>query len=152
MIVQARAAAPADIDDLVHMAELMYAVMGITPRQGWRAAARAEVARRLGKDVVGFVVDDGHGRVVSSGIGVVAARMPSPTMPSTRFGYIQWVATEPAWQRRGCARAVLAALVDWFRTHGVVGVELHATADGEPLYRSLGFGNEDHPGLRLSFH
>ena len=152
MIVKVREAAPADVDGLVHMAELMYAAMGITARHGWREAAREEVARRLGHDVVGFVVDDGHGRVVSSGIGVLTSRMPSPTMPSTQYGYVQWVATEPAWRRRGCARAVLSALLDWFRSQGVVGVELHATADGEPLYRSLGFGNDGCPGLRLSFH
>ena len=43
----------------------------------------------------------------------------------------------------------MAALVDWYRRHGVGVVELHATADGESLYRSMGFDEGPNPALRL---
>jgi ribosomal protein S18 acetylase RimI-like enzyme len=149
MIVEAREAELDDADDLVRMAEVMFAGMGIVPPDGWRAAAGDEIRRRLGHDTVGFVVEDDTGTVISSGIGVLTTRMPSVRNLSTRVGYVQWVATDPEHRHRGCARAVMTALVAWFRAQGAAGVELYATNDGEPLYRSLGFGVGQSPGLRL---
>jgi hypothetical protein len=46
------------------------------------------------------------------------------------------------------ARAVMVALLQWFDQRRVPVVELHATPDGEPLYRSLGFGEEGGVALR----
>jgi GNAT superfamily N-acetyltransferase len=57
--------------------------------------------------------------------------------------------TDPAYRRRGLGRAVLAALLDWLWAHGVTLVELHATKDGDPLYRSFGFKDPAQPQLRL---
>lgn len=149
MTLSVREATGADTGALVRIAELMYSEMGIETHPAWRAEAISELESRLGKDVVGFLVDDGAGRIVSAGIGLVTHRMPSPDDLAGRFGYIQWVATVPEWRGRGCARAVVSALVEWFRVTRVPSVELHATRAGEPLYRSLGFDNQDRPGLRL---
>jgi GNAT superfamily N-acetyltransferase len=151
--VQTRPAVPEDASELVRMAELMYESMGLPVDDAWRATAVEQTRARLGRDVMGFVVersDDGTapGRIVASGIGVTPVRMPGPTNLSGRFGYIQWVATEPDMRHRGYARAVLSALLAWFDAAGVTTVELHATPLGEPLYRSLGFENDDNPGLR----
>ena len=65
-----------------------------------------------------------------------------------RSGYVQWVATEPELRRRGAGRAVMRALLAWYGAAGVTVVELHATSDGEPLYRSLGFDDDGPPALR----
>ncbi|MBN1170852.1 MAG: GNAT family N-acetyltransferase [Micromonosporaceae bacterium] len=81
-------------------------------------------------------------------MGVVYTRLPGPRNLDSRVGYIQWVATDPAWRGRGYARAVLNSLLEWFRGEGVNQCELHATPAGRPLYESLGFGIGDHPGLR----
>jgi ribosomal protein S18 acetylase RimI-like enzyme len=66
-----------------------------------------------------------------------------------RYGYVQWVATDPEFRRRGHSRAVMVALLDWFRVNGVALVDLRATTDAEILYRSLGFTDVDTPTLRL---
>lgn len=41
--------------------------------------------------------------------------------------------------RRGHSRATVTALLGWLRGTGIRIVDLHATPDAEPLYRSLGF-------------
>ena len=81
--------------------------------------------------------------------GTVAHRLPGPRNRGGRAGYVQYVCTEAKHRGRGLGRAVMEALVDWYRANGVGVVELHATADGEPLYRSMGFDEGDNPALRL---
>lgn len=140
-----------DVDEVVRLAELMYGSMGMDASgEDWRRTAIEHVRRRLGDDVAVFVIDAPTcpGRLAATGAGSIATRLPSPVNPSARVGYMQWVVTEPAWRRRGFARAIAAALVDWFADRGVPSVELHATRDGEGLYRTLGFQPGPNPGLR----
>ena len=66
-----------------------------------------------------------------------------------RNGYVQWVATDPEFRRRGHSRAVMEALLDWFRAQNVALVDLPATQVAEPLYRDLGFTELETPSLRL---
>lgn len=49
------------------------------------------------------------------------------------------VYTEPAFRRRGLARALMLDLLDWARSSGLESLVLHATPDGRPLYEALGF-------------
>ncbi|HMK99751.1 MAG TPA: GNAT family N-acetyltransferase [Acidimicrobiales bacterium] len=107
----------------------------------WRRAARDVVQRLPGDEVAVFVADhpDRPGTLVSCGAGVVVPRLPNPWHPHGRAGYVQWMSTEPEFRRRGYGRAVLQAVLAWFDQGGVDNVELHATEQGEPLYRSEGF-------------
>ena len=47
--------------------------------------------------------------------------------------------TDPAHRRRGLARRVLEAILDWCRANGVRRICLHASPDGRALYEQLGF-------------
>jgi GNAT superfamily N-acetyltransferase len=141
-----------DADEVIRLAALMYEAMGIDASgTTWRLMAADQLRRRLGDGVMVLVVDDPTcpGRLASTGAGSIATRLPGPGNPSARVGYIQWVSTEPAWRRHGLARAITVALIDWFAEQQVPSVELHATLDGEPLYRALGFDQGMNPGLRL---
>lgn len=136
----ARPAKAQDIPEVVRLAQLMYASMGQRCDATWRAAATAACTARLGRDLAVFVVDGPEpGLLAASGAGTIAARLPSPTNPAGRVGYVQWICTDPGSRFRGHARAVLRGLLEWYEQAGVPVVELHATAAGEPLYRSLGF-------------
>lgn len=107
----------------------------------WRRAT-SEVVAGLPSDTEAlFVVDHPRrpGALVSCGAGIVVARLPSPWHPEGRTGYLQWMSTEPAFRRQGLARGVLRALLGWFDARGIDNIELHATAEGAPLYRSEGF-------------
>jgi GNAT superfamily N-acetyltransferase len=131
----------------------MYASMGLDASgPEWREHATKLLAERLdGDEVAVFVVDDPGrpDRLAACGGVAVIQRLPGPTTPTGRWGYVQWMVTEPSFRRRGLARAVFAAILAWLGERGVTNVELHATASGEPLYRSFGFAEPFSPELRL---
>ncbi len=107
---------------------------------GWISAATAYISEGLaGGSLFGTVVEDDDGRLVSCGLIEFKRRVPSPWNPSGTYGYVSSMSTDPDWRRRGCARAVLDELLREARRRGVQRVELHATPDGAPLYRAVGF-------------
>ena len=61
-----------------------------------------------------------------------------------RRGNILNVYTEPEFRRRGLARRLIEAALDWCKGNEIDFVILHASADGRALYESQGFqpGNE----------
>jgi GNAT superfamily N-acetyltransferase len=151
--VQPRPATPADTPELLRLAATMYESMGIDASDSeWRESATKLVAQRLGGDELGiFVVDDPErpGGIASCGGAIVIQRLPGPDRPTGKWGYVQWMVTDPAYRRRGLARAVFTEILAWLSARGVANVELHATESGEPLYRSFGFTDPSTPELRL---
>jgi GNAT superfamily N-acetyltransferase len=141
-----------DAGEVVRLAGVMYRSMGLDAADPfWLHAATVALETRLGGDVAVFVVDDPchAGRLAASGAGSIARRLPGPRNPAALVGYIQWVATDERWRRSGFSRAILQALLAWYETNQVRTIELHATAIGERLYRSLGFEEGPNPALRL---
>jgi GNAT superfamily N-acetyltransferase len=49
------------------------------------------------------------------------------------------MSTDPAFRRRGYARDVFSALMEWFTSLGIARVDLRATEDGRALYEQFGF-------------
>jgi ribosomal protein S18 acetylase RimI-like enzyme len=144
-----RVATESDTDEVVRLAGLMYTSMGLDPDDQWRAVATAAFRSRLNHDVRVVVVDSpGGDGLAAAGAGVVSTRLPSPTNQAGRVGYVQWISTDPRSRRMGLARQVTQALLDWFAEQDIRIVELHSTADGEHLYRSLGFGQDGGIPLR----
>ena len=146
-----RAATLDDTPEVIRLAGLMYAAMGMDASgHAWREAAGQALATRLGRDAAVFVADSpATGRPAAAGAGTIARRLPGPANPGARVGYIQWVSTDPRWRRHGLARRITTALLEWFAGRDVRSVELHATGNAESLYRSLGFGPGPNPGLRI---
>ena len=140
-----RSAGSDDAGEVARLAELMYRSLGLTLDDDvwarWRASAVQAVSERLGAELTVVVVEDpgAPGHLVACGAGAISQRLPSPTHVSSRVGYIQWMSTEPDFRRRGLGRAVLRFLLGWFESEGVDNVELHASPQGDPLYRDEGF-------------
>lgn len=88
----------------------------------------------------GSVVDrpDGPG-LAACAVGWLNPHLMTPRDPTARRGYIANTCTDVGYRSRGYGRATITSLLDWMRSSGVRVVDLHATQDGEPLYRSLGF-------------
>ena len=146
----ARPARLSDLDEVLRLASVMYAAMGMETDDDWWRTAAEELRTRLGRDVAVYVVDspDRRGELAASGAGLIARRLPGPANPGALVGYVQWVATDPQWRRNGFAGTVLTSLLSWFESRDVLTVELHATEDGEELYRSLGFDDDGPAALR----
>jgi GNAT superfamily N-acetyltransferase len=121
----------------------MFRDMGILPA-GDAAPLEAASARYLAPaiaaaDYRGWLVEVDDAVVAGAG-AVVRPLLPRPGYPDGgREAYVLNVYTEPAHRRRGLARALMDAIVDWSRGEGIARVALHASDDGRPLYASLGF-------------
>ncbi len=64
---------------------------------------------------------------------------PVPTDASARRADVLNVYTEREYRRRGLARRLTTAILDWCRDNGIRTVILHASDTGRALYESLGF-------------
>jgi len=87
------------------------------------------------------IAEDGG---VAAGAGLWLMDWPPMVGSGSRRGNILNVYTRPEFRRQGLARRLTETAVDWCRAHGVRTVILHASDEGRPLYRALGFesGNE----------
>jgi GNAT superfamily N-acetyltransferase len=149
--MEVRAADAADAGEVVRLARLMFESMGLDASGAeWQREGERHVRERLGRDLAVFVAEHPAvpGRLVASAAGTIAVRLPGPRNLLGRAGYVQWVSTEPDFRGLGLGRALMEALLSWYKTNGVGNVELHATPNGEPLYRSLGFDENGARALR----
>lgn len=144
MGIAVRQAVLADAAELTRLREVMITSQGPMLDTSWRLrcteAFRAALADPDGP-LQAFVTDapDEPGVLAASSVGVIQQRLPGPSNPSGMTGYILSVATDPRFRRQGHARAVVTATLEWLRGCGIPRVDLHASDDGEQLYRELGF-------------
>ncbi len=150
--MEARPAGPDDTTEVIRLARMMFDALGI---EGGNAMWEEQAAVRFRQGLedgtaAAFVVasPDAPGTLLASAAVSITPRLPTPRGDG-RTAYVQWVATEPAWRRRGLAGRVMAELIAWVRAQGVGFVDLHASDDGIHLYTELGFRPSPHPELRL---
>ncbi len=148
-MIDVRAATAADAEELVRLRAVLFDD-GAPGR--WRAQALEDFRTGVGSGTLtAFVVDaDEPGRLAASVVGVVEHRVASPANPSGRLGYVFGVATDPAYRRRGFSRACMERLLAWYKRQKITRVDLMASAEGEPLYASLGFVRRTDPAMRLT--
>ncbi len=82
---------------------------------------------------------DGWWLALQDGVpaGIVGATVYGP------FAYVGLMAVHPDFQRRGIARRLMDHLLAEVDVHGIPAIVLDASTVGEPLYRSLGFVEDD---------
>ncbi|MCU1375644.1 MAG: acetyltransferase [Actinomycetia bacterium] len=141
-----------DLPELIRLREVMWTSMGMPlAEDGWREQFADVVGGwlRAGAAVAVVVEDpDAPGRLVACGIGSIDQHLPGSSNPTGRYGYIANMVTEEAYRGRGLAGQVLRQLLEWFQAQGVRTVDLHASAQGEPIYRAAGFTENGQPALR----
>ena len=106
----------------------------------------------LDYDLLAFVArDEDSGHIVCCAWLLLVTKPPSPRFPHGQTGTLFNVYTVPEHRRRGLARQVMLRLLDAARALKLDVVELHATEDGYPLYRSLGFEDDSstHVAMRM---
>ena len=150
----ARRATAVDAGELVRLRAVMFSGVGMRIEDDdWREASRRILVKRLSEPaptMAAFVVDRPAGDGLAACVlGTIEERLASPGSPDGRSGYVFSVATDPDLRRRGYGRLCLTALLDWFRAAGLSRVDLRASPDGTPLYKSLGFELTRDPAMRL---
>ncbi|MFC7243878.1 GNAT family N-acetyltransferase [Catellatospora aurea] len=155
-MIETRRAVTADAAELVRLRAVMLGAMAGRPVEPgpWQQEAVALLRSRLEEPepvMAAYVVDvPGGAGLAACAVGAIELRLGGPGNPSGRTGYVYNVVTDEAYRRRGFSRACMEALLGWFAERGVSTVDLRATADGEPLYRALGFAPVSHTALRLA--
>lgn len=145
----------ADIDELIELrlAYLTDDFGALTPLQ--RDSLPTELApylqEHLDRDLFAFVARDEGGRIACCAWLLMVPKPPSPRFPHGRTGVLFNVYTRPERRRQGLAKRVMRTLLDEARSQSLDVVELHATDDGYPLYRQLGFDDDSstHRPMRM---
>lgn len=105
----------------------------------------------LQNDLIAFVAREEEGPIVSCAWLLLVSKPPSPRFPHGRTGVLFNVYTAPTHRRRGIARSVMGTLIEDAYRRQLDVLELHATEDGYPLYRVLGFSDDSttHKAMRM---
>jgi len=86
-----------------------------------------------------WLVETAAGEVAAGGGISVLPWPPGPRYMGDTLAFVYNVYTEPAHRRRGVARLLMDQIHDWCRAAGIKSVALNASADGLPLYESMGY-------------
>jgi GNAT superfamily N-acetyltransferase len=109
----------------------------------WLARALADGSYRH------WLALDASGRVAGGG-GVLIGPWPAnPKDPCTERAVILNVYTEPEFRKQGIARQIMLTILNWTKERGLRAVNLHASAEGRPLYEKLGFEATNEMRLRF---
>ncbi len=95
----------------------------------------------LGRDLFAYVIRDAQ-TIVSCAFLLIVEKPMSPSFINGRTGTVLNVYTCPARRRRGYARKIMEELLSDAKRMDISVIELKATEDGYPLYRSLGFADD----------
>jgi ribosomal protein S18 acetylase RimI-like enzyme len=137
-----------DVGELIRLRALLFETIGVgAAAEGWRESLAAVLADQLASEVVRILVVDGTGGLAACGIGTIEQRLPNPRLVNGRLGHVFGVVTDPRYRRRGHSRAIMTGLLGWFGEREVARVDLHASREGEPLYRALGFVDRNEPAM-----
>jgi GNAT superfamily N-acetyltransferase len=95
-------------------------------------------------------IAEGLNRQIVGGGGIVVADWPG--YPGENHAARAWILnmyTEPGARRRGVAKRLMEAMIEWCRIKGFRAVSLHASSAGRPLYETMGFQPTNEMTLKL---
>jgi GNAT superfamily N-acetyltransferase len=138
-----REASPVDLPVLMAQRRGMWEAMGCSDTavlgEMEKSSAVWTGCRMQSGEYRAWLVVDRQGRALA-GAGLWLREICSgPRNLSGRVGYVMNVYTALEYRRRGLARRLMEAVVDWCRRNNYPTVLLHASDAGRPLYELLGF-------------
>jgi len=147
-----RRGTPNDLDLVMRHRIGMFRAMGYSELElaVVREASLPYFAKQLAQGAYhGWFFENAEGRVVAGGGITMLDYQPHPRDPQPLRPYIVNVYTEPEYRRRGLARLLMDAMVEWCKAEGYYSVSLQASTEGRPLYEAMGF--EPTNEMRLRF-
>jgi ribosomal protein S18 acetylase RimI-like enzyme len=148
-----RRASTADLDVLVEHRRAMFRDMGHSDEAAMATMAAKFVTWLLehmnSGDYLAWLVS-APGGSIAAGTGLWLMDWPPHMVgQDTRRGNILNVYTHANFRRRGLARELITAALEWCRENQIDTIILHASASGRPLYEALGFTPTNEMRLRL---
>lgn len=148
-----RAATLADLPVLVRQRRLMFIAMGEADGPHLDAAdvAYARWFRREHRrgHLYAMVAQLPRQGIVAGGVVWLQERQPRPGFPGGRLPYLMSMFTDPVARGRGIATALVLHAIRWCRREGFASLTLHASSQGKPIYRRLGFARTNEFRLRI---
>jgi GNAT superfamily N-acetyltransferase len=143
----------ADLDIIMHHRWSMYLDMGYRDESALAdmiMSSRLFFAERLANGTYrAWLVENAAREVVAGGGLFIYDYHPSVSDRRPKRPLIANMYTEPPYRRKGIARRLMETMIGWCREQGFGSVVLHASADGKPLYESLGFKQTNEMRLML---
>jgi len=149
MIYGIRQATTSDAAIIAHHRVAMFQDMGEVPTaalstQLLLTSTAALTALFREGSYVGWLAIDAGERVIAGAGAQIKSQLPRIAHDGVRVAVMPValvlnVYTEPAWRKKGIARALMQRIMGWATTEGIDRVLLHASDAGRPLYQSLGF-------------
>lgn len=104
------------------------------------------------------IPDNSHIAVVAScedidcGCGAIcfSEELPSPDNPGGKCAYLMNIYVREAYRNKGIAHSIVRQLLDMAVERGCDKIYLETTAEGRPVYHSLGF--RDMPDMMILWH
>ena len=115
---------------------------------GWRERFKAFFGGHLQAGDGAFFVIERDGAIIGTSAVYLLGTHRSRIL-ARPSAYICNVYVRPEWRRRGLARALTTAAVDWSRARGCEVVRLRTSKVGRPVYEGLGFCKTDELELRF---
>jgi ribosomal protein S18 acetylase RimI-like enzyme len=147
-----RRASTDDIDTLVAHRRAMFVDMGYrdeTALDSMAAKCRAWLLAKMDRgEYLAWLASAPDGSI-AAGTGLWLMDWPPHMIGSGPRANILNVYTDVEFRRRGLARELTQAAMQWCRSNRVDVVVLHASTDGRPLYESMGFAGTNEMRLQL---
>ena len=151
-IITYHKAGPGDIPTLVdYRIEFQVAMSGPQPQEAINELKVHLVEyfnRALGNNTfIGYIA---RCNTIVAGMGGIVIRDHAGGFrnPQGKMGYVMNMYTVPAFRRKGICTAILNLLVNDAHATGITAFELHASKDGEHVYKKHGFKIHDEPTYR----
>ena len=147
-----RRASTADLELLVEHRRAMFQDMGYSDEAAMHAMSekfRVWLLEHMDAgDYLAWlaIAEDG---TIAAGTGLWLMDWPPHMIGRGRRGNILNVYTQANFRRRGLARALMQATLDWCKQNGIDTIILHASSSGRSLYEQMGFATTNEMRLRL---
>ena len=94
--------------------------------------------KHLNKDLIVYVARE-EDTIVSCVFLLIVEKPMSPSFITGRTGTVLNVYTKPEHRRKGCAKKLMTMMLEDAGAQNMSVIELKATENGYPLYKSIGF-------------
>ena len=129
-----------DLTELMRWrAEVIGHVFGVEPDSSLLEANRRYYATNIPAGMHEAFVAECDGEECGCGAVCFSTELPSPDNPSGLCAYLMNIYVREPFRNKGIAYRIVSRLIDRAHGRGCGKIYLETTADGKPVYSSLGF-------------